>query len=231
MELCETCLNIYILFLQTPTHDQVARPSLDTSSYLSSPFVPSLDTSQSCRTVEPYDKPLFQEPHSMEPYLRSPGNIPPIEDGGIRSSSGPKHGLEPEETQAPSIDAQSQFRRVLRPRSRTPRDYIPVVANAGRKRGSTASLPAANLASISSGYQQLSVRDVQNLKLDSNRRHYKCLVDGCNRVFGRKSNAENHIRTHLDDKPFVCSLAAWYVRFERVPCALCSRTFNTVLTK
>ncbi|KAG8705341.1 hypothetical protein FRC08_001717 [Ceratobasidium sp. 394] len=86
-----------------------------------------------------------------------------------------------------------------------------------RTRSSTASASRDVTPShvVSSSYRQLSEKEIKNLNLDPDRRHYKCLVDGCERVFGRKSNVENHIRTHLDDKPFVCSLGTCKAAFVR----------------
>jgi hypothetical protein len=89
-----------------------------------------------------------------------------------------------------------------------------------RKRSSTM---RSRSATLSANYQELSERQVKNLDLDPHRRHYKCLVEGCERVFGRKSNADNHIRTHLDDKPFVCSLDTWcaYLNYPTCSSLLC----------
>ncbi|KAL8292937.1 hypothetical protein RQP46_000631 [Phenoliferia psychrophenolica] len=35
-------------------------------------------------------------------------------------------------------------------------------------------------------------------------KRYMCLIEGCERLFPRKSAIESHIQTHLEDKPFVC---------------------------
>nr|WRH23630.1 putative Microtubule-associated protein [Naematelia aurantialba] len=35
-------------------------------------------------------------------------------------------------------------------------------------------------------------------------KRFKCLIEGCDRVFPRKSAVSSHVQTHLDDKPFVC---------------------------
>ncbi|KDN36118.1 hypothetical protein RSAG8_11065, partial [Rhizoctonia solani AG-8 WAC10335] len=86
------------------------------------------------------------------------------------------------------------------------------------------------------------------MQLDPHRRYYKCLVGGCDRLFSRKSNVENHIRTHLDDKPFICSLSTCLSAFvrkgdllrheeihrpSRVHICSCGQTFsrNDALTK
>jgi hypothetical protein len=40
-------------------------------------------------------------------------------------------------------------------------------------------------------------------------KRFKCLIDGCERHFPRKSAISSHIQTHLDDKPFVCTEPDW----------------------
>lgn len=40
-------------------------------------------------------------------------------------------------------------------------------------------------------------------------KRYVCLIEGCGRIFPRKSAIESHIQTHLEDKPFVCSIEDW----------------------
>ncbi|ORY29744.1 hypothetical protein BCR39DRAFT_467114 [Naematelia encephala] len=35
-------------------------------------------------------------------------------------------------------------------------------------------------------------------------KRFKCLIEGCDRSFPRKSAVGSHIQTHLDDKPHVC---------------------------
>jgi len=35
-------------------------------------------------------------------------------------------------------------------------------------------------------------------------KRFRCLIEGCNRHFPRKSAIHSHIQTHLEDKPFVC---------------------------
>jgi hypothetical protein len=40
-------------------------------------------------------------------------------------------------------------------------------------------------------------------------KRFKCLIDGCERHFPRKSAISSHIQTHLDDKPFVCPEPDW----------------------
>ncbi|KAI8918050.1 hypothetical protein BC831DRAFT_385549, partial [Entophlyctis helioformis] len=35
---------------------------------------------------------------------------------------------------------------------------------------------------------------------------FPCTFDGCNRKFTRKYNLEAHLRSHLDERPYVCTL-------------------------
>ena len=42
-----------------------------------------------------------------------------------------------------------------------------------------------------------------------NPKRYACLIEGCDRIFPRKSAIESHIQTHLEDKPFVCNAPDW----------------------
>ncbi len=42
-------------------------------------------------------------------------------------------------------------------------------------------------------------------------KRFKCLIEGCERHFPRKSAIHSHIQTHLEDKPFVCYAEDWYV--------------------
>ncbi|CAE6408073.1 unnamed protein product [Rhizoctonia solani] len=111
--------------------------------------------------------------------------------------------------------------RLPRPRSR-PRDEFERVAPdhispaAGELAG-TAQLKANACPRfvVSANYRQLSAHELKELKFDAHRRYYKCLIKGCDRLFSRKSNVENHIRTHLDDKPFICSLSTCKSAFVR----------------
>ena len=40
-------------------------------------------------------------------------------------------------------------------------------------------------------------------------KRFKCLIEGCERDFPRKSAIHSHIQTHLEDKPFVCQAKEW----------------------
>jgi hypothetical protein len=40
-------------------------------------------------------------------------------------------------------------------------------------------------------------------------KRFKCMLEGCERHFPRKSAISSHIQTHLDDKPFVCTEPDW----------------------
>lgn len=42
-------------------------------------------------------------------------------------------------------------------------------------------------------------------------KRFKCLIEGCERTFPRKSAIHSHIQTHLEDKPFVCEVEDWSV--------------------
>jgi hypothetical protein len=46
-------------------------------------------------------------------------------------------------------------------------------------------------------------------------KRFKCLIEGCERQFPRKSAIHSHIQTHLEDKPFVCSHADCRAAFVR----------------
>ncbi|OAV95446.1 hypothetical protein PTTG_09727 [Puccinia triticina 1-1 BBBD Race 1] len=41
-------------------------------------------------------------------------------------------------------------------------------------------------------------------------KRYVCKLHGCGRSFPRKTAIESHIQTHLEDKPFICSVTNWY---------------------
>ncbi|KAG8770669.1 hypothetical protein FRC12_004129 [Ceratobasidium sp. 428] len=108
--------------------------------------------------------------------------------------------------------------RAFRRRSGRSHNRDPTISNnptRGRAARSSGIRSATPSCIVADSYRPLSEKEVKSLKLDEARRHYKCLVDGCERVFGRKSNVENHIRTHLDDKPFVCSLHTCKAAFVR----------------
>jgi hypothetical protein len=49
-------------------------------------------------------------------------------------------------------------------------------------------------------------------------KQYVCLIEGCSRLFPRKSAIESHIQTHLEDKPYVCSDVDWYVVYPGCDC-------------
>lgn len=66
----------------------------------------------------------------------------------------------------------------------------------------TAGLPKSVIRSL---YQPLPQQQGQTGK------KYVCLIEGCGRIFPRKSAIESHIQTHLEDKPFVCSHDDWSV--------------------
>ena len=40
-------------------------------------------------------------------------------------------------------------------------------------------------------------------------KRFKCLIEGCERTFPRKSAIHSHIQTHLEDKPFQCDVEDW----------------------
>ena len=40
-------------------------------------------------------------------------------------------------------------------------------------------------------------------------KRFKCLIEGCERHFPRKSAIHSHIQTHLEDKPYVCPNDEW----------------------
>jgi len=40
-------------------------------------------------------------------------------------------------------------------------------------------------------------------------KRFKCLIEGCERNFPRKSAIHSHIQTHLEDKPFQCEAEDW----------------------
>jgi len=40
-------------------------------------------------------------------------------------------------------------------------------------------------------------------------KRFKCLIEGCERTFPRKSAIHSHIQTHLEDKPFQCDAEDW----------------------
>jgi uncharacterized Zn-finger protein len=140
--------------------------------------------------------------------------------GGQSSfSSVPQKGTDIEQELSTRIEDGGSVRvaprilRVLRPRSSKPRDELQRIAPdlvVNREQLSSSCLVSVNSpGAVSANYRQLSIREVKEMRLGQHRRYYKCLMDGCDRVFSRKSNVENHIRTHLDDKPFVCSLGTW----------------------
>ncbi|EGG05770.1 uncharacterized protein MELLADRAFT_116699 [Melampsora larici-populina 98AG31] len=46
-------------------------------------------------------------------------------------------------------------------------------------------------------------------------KNYVCQIEGCGRVFPRKTAIESHIQTHLEDKPFVCPVLNCNAAFVR----------------
>ncbi|QRV75859.1 C2H2 zinc finger [Ceratobasidium sp. AG-Ba] len=115
-------------------------------------------------------------------------------DSPIQRPADPAHIHHPANAESESRSSPAQ--RVSRRRSGRSHNRDQAIANPVRR-------------TLSTHYRALSEKERRVLKLDVHKRHYKCLMDGCERMFARKSNVENHIRTHLDDKPFVCSQDTW----------------------
>lgn len=46
-------------------------------------------------------------------------------------------------------------------------------------------------------------------------KNYVCQIEGCGRIFPRKTAIESHIQTHLEDKPFVCPVLNCNAAFVR----------------
>ncbi|WWD16360.1 hypothetical protein CI109_100786 [Kwoniella shandongensis] len=46
-------------------------------------------------------------------------------------------------------------------------------------------------------------------------KRFKCLIEGCERHFPRKSAIHSHIQTHLEDKPYVCTAEDCHAAFVR----------------
>ncbi|MBW0482167.1 hypothetical protein O181_021882 [Austropuccinia psidii MF-1] len=46
-------------------------------------------------------------------------------------------------------------------------------------------------------------------------KRYMCKIEGCGRIFPRKTAVESHIQTHLEDKPFVCPVKDCNAAFVR----------------
>ncbi|WVW82055.1 hypothetical protein I302_104060 [Kwoniella bestiolae CBS 10118] len=46
-------------------------------------------------------------------------------------------------------------------------------------------------------------------------KRFKCLIEGCERHFPRKSAIHSHIQTHLEDKPYVCNTDDCHAAFVR----------------
>ena len=68
----------------------------------------------------------------------------------------------------------------------------------------TAGLPKALLESLYTGFLTL-----EGSSSGQPVKRYRCLIDGCDRHFPRKSAIHSHIQTHLEDKPFVCTAPDW----------------------
>ncbi|KAF8741173.1 C2H2 transcription factor (Azf1), partial [Rhizoctonia solani] len=116
-----------------------------------------------------------------------------------------------------SVRVAPRILRVLGPRSSSPRDGRVAPDSIVKHEQSPLSraLSVGSLGASVAHYRQLSARETREMKLGQRRRYYKCLMDKCDRLFSRKSNVENHIRTHLDDKPFICSLSTCKAAFVR----------------
>ncbi|WVQ93637.1 hypothetical protein IAU59_000713 [Kwoniella sp. CBS 9459] len=46
-------------------------------------------------------------------------------------------------------------------------------------------------------------------------KRFKCLIEGCERHFPRKSAIHSHIQTHLEDKPYICTAEDCHAAFVR----------------
>ncbi|CAE6420211.1 unnamed protein product [Rhizoctonia solani] len=148
-----------------------------------------------------HHQPIFTpHPHSQ--------GIPSVPQEG----TGIEQGLS---TRVINDDSPRVVPRLLEPRSSRPRDAFEGVPSAAPRDSSHFKGNPHPQLVVSANYRQLSAREMNDMQLDPHRRYYKCLVDSCDRLFGRKSNVENHIRTHLDDKPFVCSLSTCQSAFVR----------------
>lgn len=56
---------------------------------------------------------------------------------------------------------------------------------------------------IESGVSPDDIEDL--IEGPDNNNSYKCLVEGCNKQFGRKENVKSHVQTHLGDRQYQCS--------------------------
>jgi hypothetical protein len=203
-------------FTQTPTFDHITWSSspVDTFNYFAAPqdFTKPKNRHASCPTSRDSqftDLPFETREARLTPQILCRdipgviGKLSPI-SSGLLDEMETKHPL----STSVEYDSESFAPRTLRPRSRRPRD--PRAASeptSPLKLG--CSVPVAYPGNVSVNYRQLSAREINHMKLEPYQRYYKCLIDGCDRFFGRKSNAENHVRTHLDDKPFICSFNTW----------------------
>ena len=85
-------------------------------------------------------------------------------------------------------------------------DRSPMLGSEGDPNEPVSSLPKEVIQSL---YTAVAAHMASNGEKIPKR--YVCLIDGCDRVFPRKSAIESHIQTHLEDKPFVCREPGWCV--------------------
>ena len=91
----------------------------------------------------------------------------------------------------------------LLPQSAHPRLVIqPPRTNMGE--GSVAGLPRSFLEKLYTTFLTLD-----GSMTGQPRKRFKCLIEGCERHFPRKSAIHSHIQTHLEDKPFICNAEDW----------------------
>ncbi|KAG8682380.1 hypothetical protein FRC09_016809 [Ceratobasidium sp. 395] len=204
-------------FFQSPVFNHVAWSGIGTSrnEFILSPprsANPSTSLPTKIQDTEP-DDPLIHGAHIYPMQSAVPATHDHSPPARVSDPQAELVGLARDH----SVDAElaeSGFTpmRAFRRRSGRSHNRDPAISNPttrGRAARSSGIRSATPSCIVEDSYRPLSEKEVKSLKLDEARRHYKCLVDGCERVFGRKSNVENHIRTHLDDKPFVCSLHTW----------------------
>ncbi|KAL7420120.1 Metallothionein expression activator [Cryptotrichosporon argae] len=63
---------------------------------------------------------------------------------------------------------------------------------------SASTLPKSFIESLYATFSEFNPQTGQTAK------RFRCLIEGCERSFPRKSAIHSHIQTHLEDKPFVC---------------------------
>lgn len=132
---------------------------------------------------------------------------PPTPPPSASSASGSKSkGKRPAPSTLPAALIESLFKTL-----RVPVDEALPSSGGRHKRSSESLEPDADDdgASVSGGGgREASARPAKRGRLEN---RYKCLVPECDRVFPRKSAIVNHIQTHLEDKPFTCSVGSWCV--------------------